>query len=420
MLLYKPDRHLSANIQLDGSKSISNRALIALALAGANPADYLSRLSTSRDTTTLLRLLQQPADATLFDAGDAGTTFRFMTAYLAMQPGKQLLTGSHRMLQRPVGPLVAALRELGADIEFAGETGYPPLQIGEWHLPEHKPVVHIEAGTSSQFLSALLLIAPYLPQGLELVPTGRLVSRPYLDMTLRLMRYFGASASWEGESIVVAPGRYTPRQLEVEADWSAASYWYAMAAFAEKAEVNLHGLFKDSWQGDAALVSMMQRLGVETDFHSTGIRLYKAASTPHAAFEQDFLECPDIAQTLAVVCGGLGLAGLFSGLETLSIKETDRIEALRQELKKTGVAFVRLPAHLSKKSPGKTFYLVEGKAQWNDNQPPEFATYGDHRMAMAFAPLAMLHPVSIQHPEVVSKSYPSFWNDLESAGFVIS
>ncbi len=418
MLLYKNDRQLTANIELDGSKSISNRALIALALAGANPADYLTRLSTSKDTVTLLRLLQQPADVTTFDAGDAGTTFRFMTAWLAMQPGTQILTGSHRMLQRPVGPLVKALNELGADIQFSGETGYPPLLIGEWRLPEHKPVVHIEAGTSSQFLSALLLIAPYLPQGLELVPSGRLVSRPYIDMTLRLMRHFGAQASWEGESIVVAPGGYTPRQLEIEADWSAASYWYAMAAFAEAPNVHLHGLFKDSWQGDAALAMMMERLGVQTEFLSTGIRLHKSALMPHSAFEQDFLECPDIAQTLAVICGGLGLAGLFSGLETLSIKETDRIAALQQELKKVGVSFVRLPVHLSKKTPGKTFYLVEGKAHWDSVQPPEFATYGDHRMAMAFAPLAMLQPVKIQHPEVVSKSYPAFWNDLTRAGFV--
>jgi 3-phosphoshikimate 1-carboxyvinyltransferase len=413
--LAKPNASLRAEIALDGSKSISNRALIALALAGADPADWLSNLSTSKDTTTLLGLLRQPAD--VLDAGDAGTTFRFLTAYLAARPGVQTLTGSARMLERPVGPLVEALRDLGADISFLGREGYPPLRIGEpTHLGKAKHQIGIHAGTSSQFLSALLLIAPYLPQGLELRPEGPLVSRPYLEMTLALMRHFGAQAEWQGDALRVLPGGYVPRLLAVEADWSAASYWYAMAAFASELDLVLGGLHAESWQGDAVLARMMQRFDIQTVFEGNAARLSRSGAAPKAVFEQDFLECPDIAQTLAVVCGGLGVQGLFNGLETLSIKETDRVAALKNELARVGVSFGKLPARFSQKSPGQTFYLVNGKANWAV-PPPRFATYGDHRMAMAFAPLAFLGEIEVENPAVVAKSYPQFWAHLAQAGF---
>ena len=436
LLLSKPDRSLRADIKLDGSKSISNRALIALALAGANPTDWLSGLSTSKDTATLLRLLTQPTGT--YDAGDAGTTFRFLTAYLACRPGTQVLTGSARMRERPIGPLVLALRELGADIQFLEKEGYPPLQIGEMRAAEGggRATVRVPADTSSQFLSALLLVGPYLPGGLELVPEGHLVSRPYLEMTLRLMRHFGAAAAWQGERIAVEPGGYTPRPLRVEADWSAASYWYAMAAFSDDLDLHLGGLFAESWQGDAVLADMMQSFGIQTSFEGTGlsakasaeagIRLSKNGRRTKPLFEQDFLECPDIAQTLAVVCAGLGVQGLFSGLETLSIKETDRIAALKTELAKVGVSFVKLPPHFSKKTPGKVFYSLEGlpavalAKEAPPPVPPRFATYGDHRMAMSFAPLAFFQPIEIEQPGVVEKSYPGFWEDLRRAGFVAS
>ena len=417
LLLSKPNRSLRADITLDGSKSISNRALIALALAGANPTDWLSGLSTSKDTVTLLRLLTQSGGT--YDAGDAGTTFRFLTAYLACRPGTQVLTGSARMRERPIGPLVQALRELGAGIQFLEKEGYPPLQIGEMRAADGagRATVHIPADTSSQFLSALLLVGPYLPGGLELVPEGNLVSRPYLEMTLRLMRHFGAAADWQDGRITVEPGGYAPRPLRVEADWSAASYWYAMAAFSDDLDLRLGGLFAQSWQGDAVLADMMQRgFGIQTEFEEAGIRLTKSGATVKRVFEQDFLECPDIAQTLAVVCAGLGVSGLFSGLETLSIKETDRIAALKTELVKVGVSFAKLPPRFSKKSPDKVFYALEGPMIWSST-PPRFATYGDHRMAMAFAPLAFLGPVEIEHPGVVAKSYPGFWEDLGWAGF---
>jgi 3-phosphoshikimate 1-carboxyvinyltransferase len=317
------------------------------------------------------------------------------------------------MKERPVGPLVEALNGLGANIQFLEKEGYPPLQIGDWQPKgQETPIVNIHAGTSSQFLSALLLIAPYLPTGLILRPEGPLVSRPYLEMTLQLMRHFGAQADWEGSDIRVVAGSYTPRPLTIEADWSAASYWYAMAAFSEEVDLRLGGLFQESWQGDSVLVEMMQHFDIQTTFESDGVHLGRNGKTIKSLFEQDFLKCPDIAQTLAVVCAGLGVQGLFSGLETLSIKETDRVAALKNELAKVGVSFARLPAQFNKKSPEKTYYLTEGKAHWPTAEPPSFATYGDHRMAMAFAPLAFLGPIVIQHPQVVEKSYPGFWRDF--------
>ncbi len=414
--LSKPDRSLRGNITLDGSKSISNRALTVLALAGANPTDYLQRLSTSKDTTTLQRLLAQTGNN--YDAGDAGTTFRFMTAYLATQPGTQVLTGSHRMRERPVGALVQALRDLGANIQFLERDGYPPLQIGEpKNLGQGNQGVHIKADTSSQFLSALLMIGPYLPEGLTLIPEGELVSRPYLEMTLRLMRYFGAQADWQGDQVRVEPGGYTPRPLIVEADWSAASYWYAMAAFADEVDLTLNGLFAESWQGDSVLPKMMEQFGIQTTFQENGLHLNKSGGNQPPVFEWDFLECPDVAQTLAVVCAGLGRQAIFTGLDTLAIKETDRIAALRTELTKINVSLSKLPRHFSKKQPNRIFYLIDGQAQWSG--VPHFATYNDHRMAMSFAPLAMLQPIDVAQPDVVAKSYPKFWEHLAEVGFVV-
>lgn len=413
--LSHPTRQLHGTIALDGSKSISNRALVALALAGAPATDWLSRLSTSKDTVTLQRLLAQP-DA-VYDAGDAGTTFRFMTAFLAIQPGVQTLTGSARMQERPCGPLVEGLRALGASIEYTGKEGYPPLQIGEMQ-PNGANAIRVPAGISSQFLSALLLIGPYLPQGLTLTPDGPLVSKPYLEMTLAIMRHFGAQVSWSGEAIRVEPGRYTPKSLAVEADWSGASYWYALAALAASVDLRLEGLYADSQQGDSALVRMMERFGIQTTFDGDAVVLKKSGAAPRPLLEQDFLACPDIAQTLAVVCAGVGTQGLFSGLETLSIKETDRIAALKNELAKVETTFVKLPARMNQRSPDKTYFHLQGKATWST--PPRFATYGDHRMAMAFAAFSMLGTIEIENPEVVVKSYPRFWDDLQKMGFQIA
>lgn len=416
--LSKSDRSLRGDIALDGSKSISNRALIVLALSGADPADWLANLSSSKDTTTLLRLLTHAGDA--YDAGDAGTTFRFLTAYLALQPGIQILTGSARMCERPVGGLVQALRSIGAEIEFLKKEGYPPLKIGEIKRTkrQQRAIVHIEAGTSSQFLSALLMVGPYLPEGLQLAPAGHLVSRPYLEMTLQLMRYFGAQADWQGDTILVEAGRYTPRPFTVEADWSAASYWYEMAAFADTVDLRLNGLFHDSWQGDSIVARMMQRFGIQTDFGEKHIILKKTGAELPAFFEWDFVECPDIAQTLAVACAGLGVRGIFRGLETLFIKETDRVAALKNELAKVGVSFSQIRTSEAVTGGHRltpSLFEVSGKARWS--HPPRFATYGDHRMAMSFAPLAFFSPVEIENPAVVAKSYPAFWEHLAAVGF---
>ena len=408
-LLSKPDRHLQGTIYLDGSKSISNRALIIRALCGQDfPIEHLS---TSRDTTTLQQLLAQEQGT--FDCGAAGTTFRFLTAYLALQPGSQVLTGSERMKKRPIGVLVEALRQLGASINYLEKEGYPPLQINAPTIGNTK-ALSISAGTSSQFISALLMIAPYLPNGLDLELEGLIVSRPYIEMTLSLIAHFGVPHEWTGQTIRIQPRPYQARSFKVEADWSAASYYYAMAAFADQLDLHLHGLGANSLQGDSVLVEMMQHFGVTTRFTKKGLHLQKG-ETPKPAFEWDFIRCPDIAQSLAVVCGGLGIPGLFSGLETLSIKETDRIAALKEELAKVQVSFAQLPAHFSKRSD-KTFYIVEDKAQI---AMPTFATYEDHRMAMAFAPLAMLAPIRIQDPAVVGKSYPKFWEDIATLGFEV-
>ncbi len=340
-------RPLHGTIDLAGSKSISNRALIIRALCGD---DFpLHRLASAKDTDTLQALLAQK-DATVYDAGAAGTTYRFLTAYLAFQPGTQILTGTERMKQRPIGILVDALRQLGAQIDYVEKEGYPPLRI---HAPKAAVATNqlsIAAGTSSQYITALLLLAPVMPQGLQLTLTGQIVSRPYIEMTLALMRYFGVEHSWEDQTITVKPQHYTGKPFTVEADWSAASYYYSMAALSGDVDLQLDGLFADSVQGDAVLTQMMTHLGVESTFNETGVRLRKSGQTLSPLFEWDFLTCPDLAQTLAVTCAGLGVHGLFTGLETLRIKETDRIAALQTELAKVQSWLSQLPARFSQRS----------------------------------------------------------------------
>lgn len=408
----KADRRIRARIDLAGSKSISNRALIIRALSGQ---DFpIRHLANALDTRLLDELLR--SDAEVRDAGAAGTTFRFLTAYLSLQPGEQVLTGTDRMKQRPVGVLVDALRQLGARIDYLEREGYPPLRIGEADGIGRTSDLRIPAGTSSQYISALLMIAPVLPGGLRLELEGKIVSRPYIEMTLNLMEHFGVHHHWEGQTIHVEPQTYQARPFTVEADWSAASYYYALAALADAADLQLNGLFADSVQGDSVLTHMMAAFGVHSTFNETGVHLHRTGGPPPPLFEWDFLRCPDLAQTLAVVCGGLGIHAVFTGLETLRIKETDRIAALQTELAKVQVFLSELPARFAGGSE-ETHYLIEGKAKWEE--APVFRTYEDHRMAMAFAPLALLGPVGIEEPEVVVKSYPDFWEDWRKAGFEI-
>lgn len=408
----KSDRNIQARLSLTGSKSISNRALLIRALC--HTPFEINRLAAANDTELMEALLA--SDAEVLDAGPAGTTYRFLTAYLALQPGTQILTGTERMKQRPIGVLVNALRSLGAQIEYVEKEGYPPLRIGEAAALGEVNQLSISAGTSSQYISALLMIAPVLPRGLELTLEGNIVSRSYIEMTLDQMAYFGVKAEWEGNTIKVAPQAYQPRAFTVEADWSAASYHYAMAAFADDLDLQLDGLFPNSTQGDAALVPIMEHFGIQSTFNETGVRLTKSGKELPPAFEWDFILCPDIAQTLAVVCAGLGVQGLFTGLETLSIKETDRIAALKDELAKVHAYFSKLPPRFTPNSQ-KEYFMVDGKADLSAT--PSFATYEDHRMAMAFAPLAMFGPVQIEEPMVVEKSYPHFYEDLELLGFAV-
>ncbi len=405
-LIHKPLPRLKGEIELAGSKSISNRALIIRALC---PEPFqIKRLANAKDTELMQQLLASEEEEVL-DAGPAGTTFRFMTAYLSRQPGSQVLTGSERMKQRPIGVLVDALRQLGAQIEYLEQEGYPPLKIGP---PSGKPGTNrlsIAANTSSQYISALLLIAPTLPEGLVLELQGKIVSRPYIEMTLSLMTHFGLSYEWTGQTIHIAPQAYQSRFFTVEADWSAASYFYSLAAFSDAPDIRLNGLFKDSVQGDSILVDIMEELGVHTEFTATGIRLTNNHQDLPLLFEYNFLRCPDLAQTLAVICAGLGVEARFTGLETLRIKETDRIAALCAELAKVGVEW-------TEEQDG--WHRISGQARVRDT--PCFPTYEDHRMAMAFAPLAIFGDIRIEDPLVVGKSYPDFWRDLDLLGFQTS
>ena len=406
-----PGGPLRGHLTLTGSKSIANRALLIRALTpGGFPIEGLA----AADDTVRMQQLLESSDDTL-DCGPAGTTYRFLTAYLCRRQGTQLLTGSARMKERPIGILVEALRTLGANIAYAEQEGYPPLRIGYSAL-DKSDRVSIAASTSSQYISSLLMLAPTLPNGLKLTLEGEIVSLPYIKMTLALMQRFGVRHHWEGQTIIVAPQTYQGSPFTVEADWSAASYHYSLAALSEEADIQLDGLFEDSLQGDAVVRKLYAEFGVETRFTESGVRLTKAAGVaPPAIFEGDFVECPDIAQTLMVSCAGLGVQGLYSGLQTLAIKETDRVKAMKAELGKLGIVLFKVPPQMAGSS-GATFYAQEGRVDFAAAGVPTFGTYHDHRMAMALAPLALRHAVGIEDPEVVGKSYPGFWDDLRTLG----
>jgi 3-phosphoshikimate 1-carboxyvinyltransferase len=415
LTLTYPGDPLTGRIRLTGSKSIANRALLIRALT---PGGFrIEGMAAADDTRRMEALLESEADT--LDCGPAGTTYRFLTGYLCRRAGTQLLTGSQRMQERPIGILVDALRTLGANIEYAGKEGYPPLKIGYSAL-DLSDRVTIAADTSSQYISSLLMLAPTLPNGLKLTLEGEIVSIPYIRMTLALMAYFGVHHKWEGQTIIVNPQVYEARDFTVEADWSAASYYYGMAALAEEADLQIDGLFEESVQGDAIVRKLYEEFGVSTTFTDIGVRLRKGADAggmdAQSFFEHDFVACPDIAQTVMATTAGLGVQALYSGLQTLFIKETDRVKAMKTELNKVGVSLYKIPPRLAGKT-GIQYFGQEGQAAFPEGAPT-FATYHDHRMAMALATLAVLHPVRIEDPEVVGKSYPDFFTDLEQLGFV--
>ena len=384
---------------LPASKSISNRALIINALAGGQ--SELHNLSDANDTQLMLRLVRS-GDNTI-DAEDAGTTMRFLTAYFCITNQNKILTGSHRMKERPIGILVDALRSLGGEIEYLEKEGYPSHHIKGFG-GQKADRISIRGDVSSQYISALMMVAPVLPKGLILALQGKVGSRPYIDMTASLLKHFGVTTNVQANEIAIPNQTFKPAPFTVESDWSAASYWFAFAALADKAEITLPKLLNQSFQGDSAILKLMVELGVEGRFENGLLRLSKKKNAQELHW--DFTDCPDLAQTVAVVCAVKNVNGFFTGLESLRIKETDRIAALQNELRKIGADLIEDdPEH---------WRLIPSTSL---PKSATFLTYKDHRMAMAFAPLATQMDVEIQDPAVVRKSYPNFWNDMNAVGF---
>jgi len=392
---------LNGPINLTSSKSESNRALLINALSGNKLT--LENLSAARDTETMQRLIEEASEE--WDVLDAGTTMRFCTAYLAIYGEGETITGTPRMLERPIGILVDALRSLGADIQYQEKEGYPPLKINKI-VDQSIDTIEIPGNISSQYISALLMIAPYLKNGLEIVLSTEVYSKPYISMTLKLMERFGVKAKWIENIIKVPKGAYKMGTYTIESDWSGASYWYSMAALNLGAQLKLVGLREKSFQGDQAIVKIMANLGVNTIFDDKGANLVKVNSSKKQV-SLDFKACPDLAQTVMVTAAAKGTKLTMTGLESLRIKETDRIAAMQTELAKINCKLTE---------DNGVWELIPGKL-------PESAiieTYDDHRMAMAFAPLAMKMDVIILEPDVVAKSYPAFWNDCEEIGILIN
>jgi 3-phosphoshikimate 1-carboxyvinyltransferase len=434
IIISKADKILSGTMQLTGSKSECNRALIIEALSKGRVK--VKNMSDAADAVTLKGVLSGMEDGRLktdvrnqtaimsdgnsepsiseiavlrseINIGPAGTAMRFLTAYLPLQDKNAILTGTQRMQQRPIGILVDAMRKLGAKIDYVNNEGFPPLQIHSG-FEQQTDRIGIKGDISSQYITALLLIASSLPQGLTLDIEGELTSRPYVEMTLSMLQQAGIQHSWQGNSIHIANQPFKETDLVIEPDWSAASYWYAIAALSDNTELFLPALKPYSLQGDSVITEIMANFGITSQFKDGGVYLQKEAK-PILRKIFDFKECPDLAQTVIVVCAALGHDATFTGLETLKIKETDRIAALQNELAKIGVKLTE---------KGQVY-----KLDCSEKHIPAkvtIHTYEDHRMAMAFAPLALIIPqVEIEDPQVVEKSYPAFWSDLTKAGFVI-
>lgn len=403
-------KKLDATVTLPASKSISNRALIIYALSGGHIMPQ--NLSDCDDTEVIINAIRHMPE--VIDIKAAGTAMRFMTAYLSVMRGTHTLTGTERMKKRPIKILVEALRSLGAQINYLGEDGYPPLEITGTKLTGG--VLEMSGSVSSQYISAVLMIGPILDKGLELRLTGDIISRPYIDLTLYMMNEFGADAEWtSADTITIKPVPYKTREYLIENDWSGASYWYEMMALIDDpdAKLLLTGLKDGSKQGDSVARYIFSMLGVKTAFESKSSRkpqtvTIKANGRCLPKLEYDFINSPDLAQTFVVTCAAKGVRFHFKGLSTLKIKETDRIEALKTEMRKLGYVI---------ESRNDSELIWDGE-RCEPQTNPAIDTYEDHRMAMAFAPLALkLGPIRINNPEVVSKSYPHFWDDLKSAGF---
>lgn len=369
-------------------------------------SDEVRNVADCDDTTAMLRALQ--SNDTHFDVGAAGTTMRFLTAFLSKIVGEWTITGTERMKNRPIRILVDALNSIGARIEYMEKEGYPPLRIygsvlqgGDISLP---------GNVSSQYISALLMIAPLTEKGITLHLEGDIISKPYIRLTLQLMETYGVKAEWKENIITVSPQQYNPVPFTVESDWSAASYWYEIMALTSASEVELFGLFQNSMQGDSAGANLFTELGITSTYTDNGVIL-KENGNIHGKLTYDFIDQPDLAQTFVVTCCMMHIPFRFTGLQSLKIKETDRIHALITELDKFGFIIKEV-------SHGVMEWTGETKTADNN---PVVDTYEDHRMAMAFAPMALKYPEGIymNDPMVVTKSYPGFWEDLKTAGFQI-
>jgi 3-phosphoshikimate 1-carboxyvinyltransferase len=405
--LHKASSINHSTIHLPGSKSISNRILIIKALSGLDFT--IKNSSDSDDTKHLNEALESYKNSNLINVGHAGTDMRFLTAFLSLKNGSYELTGSDRLQQRPVKDLVEVLKTLGADISYKNKEGYPPLLISGKQLSGGK--VEISGSVSSQFITALLLVAPYFTNGLELTIIGDLVSKPYVNMTIELMKEFGASVIWKDHEICVqpVPYTYTKKEFLVESDWSAASYYYSIAALSKlNTSLSINGLFQKSLQADSVCAEIYKNFGVTTSYseNEITITITKSTTVSKSELEYNFIECPDIAQTVVCTNIGLQIPFTFTGLQTLKVKETDRIVALKNEFAKFGIELV----------------VSDNSIQWLvtkslNNSNVSIATYNDHRMAMSFATLSvLLDEVIIEDANVVSKSYPLFWEHLKCIG----
>ena len=394
--LYVTIDSLAAQISLPASKSISNRALILDALS-YSPYD-IENLADCDDTNVLVSALD--SNSTTFDIGAAGTTMRFLTAFLSKTVGEWVITGSERMKQRPIKLLVDALNSLGARIEYLENDGYPPLKIVGSALVGGE--IHLKGNVSSQYISALMMIAPCMLKGLKILLEGKIISRPYINMTMQMMDEYGIDVDFLGNVIQIEPQEYQPIPYKVESDWSAASYWYEILSLVGKGGVFLKGLGENSYQGDSKVADLFEQLGVKTSYMEDGVLLSPNCELT-TRMEYDFTDEPDLTQTFAVTCCLKGIPFKFSGLETLKIKETDRIAALINELAKLGYVVYE---------PAESQLAWDGE-RCEPTTPISIATYHDHRMAMAFAPAALVTPIIVENPQVVTKSYPGFWDDFE-------
>ncbi len=403
--LNKDDKNFTGEIVLPSSKSISNRVQIINALS-YSPYD-IQNLSDCDDTRAMQEVLH--SDTNHFDIGHAGTAMRFLTAFLSKIVGEWTITGSPRMKERPIHILVDALIELGAKIEYLEKTGYPPIKI--WGSALRGKPLELDGSISSQYISALLMIAPVIENGLTLRLKNKIISSSYIRLTLDLMKQFGIRYTWKNNEIKIEEQTYQPRSYTVESDWSGASYWYMLSALSTSSNIKLKGLLTPSIQGDAIASEWFVRFGIDSTQEPDGIRLIKKSNTQPDELILDFTENPDLAQTMTVLCVLKKLPFRFSGLETLKIKETDRIAALKTELYKFG-------AHLEEPSNGELQW--NGKVVPTHGTPVKISTYNDHRMALSFAAATLCYPnLQIEDPNVVTKSYPHYWEDLKKTGFKI-